>query len=213
MTFEDSKSTEAGDGFSFFAKPNDIPSCFYFATMRPRESDIRICYLGCEFVSDWWYSSNFTKGWLITAPWGFGCTSPCFTGIRRSRPACRSVTCCSKFGPSRWRSPLRKARGTPPAPSACFAAGKWSRQWSASKLEALFWVVWVSSCARCLSFSWPWGNHQSLALFSWEMRHSWWMNLAKVWPDMLELSWWPVWGHPESFSSFLRSWYGCKYAS
>jgi len=36
MTFEDSNSSEAGDGFTFFAKPNDIPSCFYGATLRPK---------------------------------------------------------------------------------------------------------------------------------------------------------------------------------
>ncbi len=30
-----------------------IPYCFFGATIKQSESDIRICYLGCEFVSDW----------------------------------------------------------------------------------------------------------------------------------------------------------------
>ena len=52
-TFEDPTAVAPSEGFSFFSQPDDIPSCFYGATITPTASEVRICYLGCEFMSDW----------------------------------------------------------------------------------------------------------------------------------------------------------------
>lgn len=52
MTFQD-ENAQHGEKFTFFSKPNDIPSCFYGATIKVRDNQIKICYLGCEFMSDW----------------------------------------------------------------------------------------------------------------------------------------------------------------
>lgn len=38
ITFEDESSTDQGDPFSFNSKPNDIPSCFFGATLRPSDN-------------------------------------------------------------------------------------------------------------------------------------------------------------------------------
>jgi hypothetical protein len=36
QVYEDSNSFEAGDPFAFSSKPNDIPSCFYGATLSTK---------------------------------------------------------------------------------------------------------------------------------------------------------------------------------
>lgn len=53
VTYEDPNGVGLSEGFAFFSKPDDIPSCFYGATISPSHNEVRICYLGCEFMSDW----------------------------------------------------------------------------------------------------------------------------------------------------------------
>ncbi len=54
-TFEDENSNNSGDSFNFVSKQNEIPSCFFGATLQtiPMTDEVKICYIGFEFMSDW----------------------------------------------------------------------------------------------------------------------------------------------------------------
>jgi len=48
VTFEDENSKSGGEMFNFHREANDIPSCFYGATITTSTypQEIKICYLG-----------------------------------------------------------------------------------------------------------------------------------------------------------------------
>ncbi len=51
QTFEDDNSPNAGESFNFSSKPNEIPSCFYGATITT-PGETKICYIGFEFTDE-----------------------------------------------------------------------------------------------------------------------------------------------------------------
>lgn len=42
-----------GEEFKFDPRPNEIPTCFFAASIKDGRGNLRLCHIGCEFIPDW----------------------------------------------------------------------------------------------------------------------------------------------------------------